>query len=120
MKKFDLLNLAKQLQIEEDIVSDLWTWLPSFREAQKYHGDHYHNYKPKLDNIVLEACLIFSVLNGHGLNSEEYSIFNCPCTENHPRDSLDRESTIEKILVGVSKEFLEKALYHLDLLKQSS
>lgn len=82
-----IIELGKDLEKQQDEAFMLWTWLPSHKEARKYHGDHSDNFTPSVEDIIKEACMFIS----HGLNptDEQYEeageFYKCPCGKDHEK-----------------------------------
>lgn len=100
--KFDFISLGEQLSREENAAYDLWTWLPSYREAKKYHGDYADEQRPSTDWVMREASSYFADLKYGRLKS----VYKCPCdNEFHP------DINTEDVLAGIKegKSVLELA-----------
>ena len=99
--KDGLLQMAKYIEDVENSSFDLWTWLPSHKEAEKYHGDYADEFKPEPQYVIKEACAYLSSLK----YDTESLYFKCPCeNEHHPdietedvTDMLNDGMTIEQI-----------------------
>lgn len=79
MKEIDaMISLGKQLDEMQNAAHDLWTWLPSYKVAQKNHGDYADNFTPSIKDIIVEASMFMARV----------------------RDGLDK-SIIDKILFNV-------------------
>ena len=78
-----LISLAHELEAERNEAFSLWTWLPSYKAAEKAHGDYASNFTPSVTDVLREACTFIS----HGLNPTEEQranyIYQCPCGETH-------------------------------------
>lgn len=78
-------DLARQFENEDNAGFDLWTHLPSYKEAQKFHGDYASEYRPTTADLLIEATMYIS----HGANPNEEQIaragemYLCPCGEDH-------------------------------------
>ena len=51
----EISALAFELEQENNSCYDLWTWLPSYEQETKEHGDYATNYKPTNNEIIQEA-----------------------------------------------------------------
>ena len=71
-----MLELAKELEAEENAAFDLWSWLPSCKLAAKYHGDYYVEHQPCTADIMREACDVFA-----GETEKSLLTTTCPCGE---------------------------------------
>jgi len=47
-------NIAHEFDREDNSAFDLWTYLPSYKEAQKYHGDYAANFTPPINYILMK------------------------------------------------------------------
>jgi hypothetical protein len=86
VKKYDLIALGQELSAEDDAASDLWTWLPSHKIAQKHHGDYAIEHRPTNADVMREAAMYFGHLKHPDtpLTAEEKEWFeSCPCGEAH-------------------------------------
>ena len=85
MTKDDLIILGDQLSKERDAAFDLWTWLPSHKEAQKFHGDYANEFIPSVRDILIEASMFISAglkISGEEAKDPEH-FYACPCGESH-------------------------------------
>lgn len=79
-----LISFAHRLEDESNAAHDLWSWLPSYEAAKKYHGDHAGNFAPSIADVMREASKVLSVAAGYGMTDEERAEwFRCPCDEEH-------------------------------------
>jgi hypothetical protein len=92
--KFDFIRLGEQLSEEENAAFDLWTWLPSHREATKYHGDYSIEHRPSTADVMREAASYLSSLKYNDFDKEE---FKCSCDGEHP------DINIEDVLDGIKE-----------------
>jgi len=53
----ELVNLGEELSKERDTAHDLWTWLPSYKVAEKNHGDYASEFAPTVADIMREAAM---------------------------------------------------------------
>jgi hypothetical protein len=93
----EIKNLAAILTEEEDAAMDLWTCLPSHKEACERHGENALSYCPNPRAVMREAEETFRVLADH--DSEDrtglLSFFGCQCdTHTH----TPTEETVEAVL----------------------
>jgi hypothetical protein len=78
----DLVQLGHELESINDKASNLWSWLPSHAEAVKHHGDYACEQRRGHDDVMQEACRVFSVLAGYDMPLVEViEWFSCPCGE---------------------------------------
>jgi len=81
----EFIRLGNQLAEERDAAFSLWTWLPSYKEAEKHHGDYAGEHMPSVADIIKEASMFIA----HGLNptdeqrKEAGEWYQCPCGEPH-------------------------------------
>jgi hypothetical protein len=82
----EIQNFAKELEEQDNAAMDLWSWLPSYREAKKYHGDYHHEFQPSIADIMKEASTVFAktkydepIIDG----DDRQPRFQCPCGETH-------------------------------------
>jgi len=80
-------SLRNRLSEELSTAHDLWTWLPSYKVAQKNHGDYASEYCPCVKDVMVEAAMFIAVLKAEPLRDytlDEKDWFNrCPCGEEH-------------------------------------
>lgn len=84
-------RLAHTMDEEDNAASDLWTWLPSYREAEKHHGDYWQEQKPSNADIMNEAAMYLmglkptpeQIAQAAADASEPGQWFACPCGEDH-------------------------------------
>lgn len=80
--KDDFINLARELECEENAAFDLWTWLPSYKAARANHGEFASGHRPSVEYIIGEASIFISFLRGFSKDREkENGWFECPCGE---------------------------------------
>lgn len=78
-----IIDLGSELADQENKSFDLWTWLPSYKAAQRAHGDYASEKRPSVADVMVEATLFIS----HGLTptSEQIEaagdLYKCPCGE---------------------------------------
>lgn len=78
-------ELGREFDSEDNNAFDLWTWLPSYKEAQKYHGDYACEQQPSMADLMHEATLYIGRLNdmlknkNGPLTDEETNFYSCPC-----------------------------------------
>lgn len=81
MRRGDFIRLAEELKAEDEKAANLWTWLPSYRAAQKSHGDYACEHRPPLSDLLEEVTLYVS----HKCNptqeqiAEAGTFYRCPC-----------------------------------------
>jgi len=81
-----IINLGAQLSEERNAAHDLWTWLPTYRVAQKHHKDYASEFAPSVKDIMVEASMYFAHLKRPEvpLTPDEKEWFTrCPCDEDH-------------------------------------
>ena len=82
----ELIRFGQQLAEENNATHDLWSWLPSYKVAQKHHGDYAANAQPSNADVMKEAAMYLGHLKRPEtpLTSEEQDWFtSCPCGEDH-------------------------------------
>jgi hypothetical protein len=85
----ELIRFGQQLSDECSAASDLWSWLPSHKVAQKHHGDYASEHCPSNQSVMTEAALYLGHLArpDEPLTPEEQEWFSqCPCGEDHEKD----------------------------------
>ena len=60
-----MISLGKTLEGIEDRTHDLWTHLPSYQVAKKYHGDYAMEFRPSSEDVMGEACEFIYALSQH-------------------------------------------------------
>jgi hypothetical protein len=53
----ELVNLGNELSEEREKAHDLWTWLPSYKVAEKNHGDYASEHCPSPKDVMVEAAM---------------------------------------------------------------
>lgn len=82
----ELIQLGQQLAAENEAAHDLWTWLPSYRIAQKHHGDHASAHRPSNRDVMVEAAMYLANIGRADTTvtpEEEAWFTRCPCGEDH-------------------------------------
>ena len=82
----ELIRFGQQLAEENSAAHDLWSWLPSYKVAQKHHGDYGTNAQPSNADVMKEAAMYLGHLKRPEtpLTPEEQDWFTrCPCGEDH-------------------------------------
>ena len=82
----ELIRFGQQLVEEHNAAHDLWSWLPSYKIAEKHHGDYAANAQPSNADVMKEAAMYLGHLKRPEvpLTSEEQDWFTrCPCGEDH-------------------------------------
>lgn len=85
--RYELTKLVHEFEDEANAAFNLWTWLPSYREAQKNHGNYADQFRPTISDIMIEASIFISLKcepTPEGLVRNEH--FHCPCGEYHDGD----------------------------------
>lgn len=73
-------DLAHTFEQEDGCALDLWTWLPSYKIAMKYHKDYATDFRPSIASILEEASLVLAERAGYMHSIEEWEEFlQCPC-----------------------------------------
>ena len=57
-----IIAFAHELEEQHGVAFDLWTWLPSYKEAEKHHGDYACEFQPSLRDLIIEATMYISDL----------------------------------------------------------
>ena len=82
-----IIALGAQLSDEKSSAHDLWTWLPSYKVAEKNHGDYASEFSPSVRDIMVEAAMYISTLKdppGKEQTLDEKEWFTrCPCGQEH-------------------------------------
>ena len=50
-----LIRFGEELAETKSSAYDLWTWLPSHREAKKHHGDYACEFTPPIQTVMIET-----------------------------------------------------------------
>jgi hypothetical protein len=82
----ELIEFGQQLSAENDAAHDLWTWLPSYKLAQKHHGDYASSHRPSNRDVLVEAAMWIANTSraDTAMTPEEEEWFTrCPCGEDH-------------------------------------
>ena len=53
----ELIELGEELSSEREKAHDLWTWLPSYKVAEKNHGDYASEHCPSVKDVMTEAAM---------------------------------------------------------------
>jgi hypothetical protein len=83
--KNQIIELGHELSEENNRAMDLWSWLPSYKVTEKYHGDYVFEFMPTVRDILYEANLYISSLKGYSdtdANTKEW-FERCCCGEDH-------------------------------------
>ena len=86
--RLQIMNLATKMEKEDEAAFDLWSWLPSCGEAEKYHGDYYCELKPPNHEIMEEAATLFALEKGYTVSKH---LFKCPCGEDHEEGTQNED-----------------------------
>jgi hypothetical protein len=87
----DLIRLGEQLAAENNAAHDLWTWLPSYKVAQRHHGNYASNHCPSNEDVMTEAtlyislCLLQNTPTAHTSPAVRARFEQCPCGDDHER-----------------------------------
>lgn len=80
-----IISFARELEEQRESSFNLWTWLPSYREAEKYHGDYAIEHMPSVADIMKEASMY--IADDLSPTEEDYKKhgdwYKCPCGEDH-------------------------------------
>jgi len=117
----ELIRLGQQLAAERDAASDLWSWLPSRKVADKHHGDYSSEHCPSTRDVMIEAAMYIAHLEdsdedhkvgclahqkdaAEPLDEEEQEWFQrCPCGEDHDEPAPDPVSVPQPVEQGDDK-----------------
>lgn len=83
----NLRSLVSRLDSEDEEAYNLWTCLPSYKVAEKYHGDYAAEKKPSNKDVMVEACMLIAELKNLEFYKEHPSAKHkkwfeeCPCGE---------------------------------------
>lgn len=92
--KDEIVQMAHTFEMENDAAHDLWTWLPSHKEAEKYHGDYASEFMPSVADVMIEATLFIA----HKLNPSDVQrreageMYLCPCGEPHDEEAKESDN----------------------------
>jgi len=78
-----IIKLGAQLDEERNAASDLWTWLPSYKVAERYHGDYATEFMPSVSDVMREAAAWFAARQYPATDRERGMFETCPCGEEH-------------------------------------
>jgi len=92
-----IIALGTQLSDEKSAAHDLWTWLPSYKVAEKNHGDYASEFAPCVKDIMAEAAMFIAAMKDPSspfgpktaevlrtLTPDETDWFmRCPCEQDH-------------------------------------
>lgn len=98
----ELISLGKDLEEERNEAFSLWTWLPSYQVAKKYHGDYADEYMPSIADVMKESCLYFASLKYPDSLTEDDKLWftECPCGEyceqNEKKQDVPEDGTTER------------------------
>lgn len=71
----EMQAFVRQHDAEADAAFDLWTWLPSYKQAEACLGDYASEVEPGADWIMKEACSFIA----HGCSPTEEQLAQDPC-----------------------------------------
>lgn len=97
----EMRRLVAQCDSVNEAASDLWTWLPSHKQAEACLGDYAFNVQPGADWIMREACSFIAHKcspTDEQLTQEPY--YQCPCDGMCPKAPADPEPPQVKAPVG--------------------
>lgn len=86
----ELIRFGEQLAAERDAASDLWSWLPSHKVAERHHGDYAGEHCPSVRDVMIEAAMYLAVHQGpaRDYTPEEQEWFSrCPCGVDHTENT---------------------------------
>lgn len=79
-----IMQMASELQAQEDAAWDLWTWLPSYQQALAGHGEHAaHEYRPQISDLLREATRYIADGCVPDLDNDYQGRYCCTCGEIH-------------------------------------
>lgn len=104
MRIDDIVDLGNKLERIRHSAFDLWTWLPSYRAAEKFHGDYASEFQPPIDEIMHEACEMFSHLRDKKFELPPYE--GCPCGEDHKDEDTDKVNLRKELMANRNPCFL--------------
>lgn len=84
----DMIDLGGHLQDIEDRAHDLWTHLPSYQIALKFHGDYAMEFRPSPDEIMSEASEFIYAMSQNA--EEQYEALTNRMAESYLNDTLGR------------------------------
>lgn len=87
-----LRDLVRRLDADDNAAYELWTWLPSYKVAQKHHGDYASNHQPPAADVMREAAMVFALqARPDSVTPAEQAEWfeQCPCGESHTEDGED-------------------------------
>lgn len=77
-----ICDLAKDFEAENNAAFSLWSWLPSYKIAEKYHGDYASSFQPSIASILEEAAFVLAEKAGYEQSAEDRAEYlQCPCGE---------------------------------------
>lgn len=83
MTRQEIIRLGEQFADEDEKASNLWTWLPSYKAAERAHGDYACEHRPPLADLLTEAALY--IAHKCAPTSEQIieagDFYRCPCGE---------------------------------------
>jgi len=82
--RYEFMELARELEAEDNAACDLWTWLPSYRAAKERHGDYTDEVRPSNADLMIEASRMIATQRGYENDISDHQIwewFGCPCGE---------------------------------------
>lgn len=81
----EIEQIIKEKADNRDAAFQLWTWLPSYKDAQKHHGDYASEFMPSVHDVMIEACMFIAkglvITEEDTKNSEGW--FTCQCEQGH-------------------------------------
>jgi hypothetical protein len=88
-----IIGLGHELADQRDKAHDLWTWLPSYKVAERHHNDYASEFAPTVADTLTEASLFLAYMRDvnkdvskvpREFTPEELEWFTkCPCGEDH-------------------------------------
>lgn len=98
--KHEIMNLARCLEQESNAVSDLWSWLPSYKAAQACHGDYATEFCPDNADVMKEAAMYLAFLKGYDKSDDlKAGWFECPCEEcDGPKTCRDCDLYVDNLM----------------------
>lgn len=82
-----IIQLGRTLEKQHNAAFDMWTWLPSYRQAVAGHGDYASVEMPPIEDIITEATIFIRDGAPKEITPMMYrnsgGLYKCPCGEDH-------------------------------------
>ena len=74
-----MVEMAREFELEDNAVSDLWTWLPTYEVVEHFHETL--NYMPPNRDIIKEAAMYLASIEKKYYDdfTEKMWFAECPC-----------------------------------------